>query len=1110
MITSGFIRLTTIFKILLLIFIVLKWSEVLAQPVQNVSQVSHIRNIIPPSPNASALGRFGEVPVSYSTGVPNISIPLYQLANGKLDVPVTLNYHSGGFKVNENASWVGFGWVLNAGGTISRTRIGFADENNKGYLNSNSYMGSLSLPINLSTATSNEYAIYESLAYGQFDTEPDIFNFNFLGRNGRFFLDANGNVHQLAYTDLKIQVNQAFTEWTIIDENGTVYTFANVENTHVYSGDDPYPDYVSSWNLTKIKTSNNEVINFVYGNALPPGSPISSVPNPINIGFSQTEYSRSSEMACEINPPGGTRYSSSSSSSFSLKSIESDQFILKFLLDPTERQDGDFALQYIELYDKLSNRLIKKHKFTYEYFQEGGGCLGTGLGHEHNNPTLKKRLKLKSLTELSAGNQSGQQHQFYYNETALPEKCSYDQDHWGYYNGARNNSLIPYVTGYPISSIDANRETDSLFAQAGILTKIVYPTGGHSRFEYESNRVGGGSMVPHAYNISDGLYSAPGGTESITEFTVSSNNDAVITLELSDGGYPVASIYPQIYILNSSNVVVHQWVNNGAYTKLPIYLEPGTYKLKLVSPDTPESTVSAVIQYTGTIFKPGDRLVGGLRIKNIINYESNGTDVLSKRSYKYEKAYLANPFSNNEDYVTLYSLNQYIECAFQTGNVRCNFRGRASFANYSLGSLGGGHIIYGKVTEEKLGNGRTIYEYSVFPVSVPMGFPQPPSSLNDWKSGQLLKKSVYKENNQLVKRDVYDFDYLEKFRLVNYKIGFVYDDYCRSAFQGNGKLFDQISSIGFENLSGLARLKNHKEVTYSNNGLDSVMTNTTHYYDNPLYTHSNRTEINNSNGKITKIITKYPQDSISGLSTLALIAKNSLVSQFRIKELLEQETYSGADFLSKTRINYSNQWVNSSLTLPHLVEIQPVGFSSENIVRSHDYDGKGNLLTQSKERGALIGYHWDVTKQYPIAEIKNGAHNEFFYNGFEDGTIGSGIAYTGEKSTTNPTVSWIAPNNRSYVISYWYLSNGIWRQARGNYNSTAFTMIGGVAYDDIVIYPADAEVTTYTYESLVGMKTRTDTKGQTTYYDYDDFKRLKSIKDQDGNVIKSYRYNYKF
>ena len=89
----------------------------------NLSVGQELPQITPPSPNAASLGQYGDIPVSYYTGVPNISIPLYTINSGEIKLPISLSYHSSGIKVTQEASWVGLGWALNAGGVITRSCV---------------------------------------------------------------------------------------------------------------------------------------------------------------------------------------------------------------------------------------------------------------------------------------------------------------------------------------------------------------------------------------------------------------------------------------------------------------------------------------------------------------------------------------------------------------------------------------------------------------------------------------------------------------------------------------------------------------------------------------------------------------------------------------------------------------------------------------------------------------------------------------------------------------------------------------------------------------------------------------------------------------------------
>ncbi len=69
--------------------------------------------------------------------------------------------------------------------------------------------------------------------------------------------------------------------------------------------------------------------------------------------------------------------------------------------------------------------------------------------------------------------------------------------------------------------------------------------------------------------------------------------------------------------------------------------------------------------------------------------------------------------------------------------------------------------------------------------------------------------------------------------------------------------------------------------------------------------------------------------------------------------------------------------------------------------------------------------------------------------------------------------------------------------------------LGSVWFDDLRIHPTDAQMTTYTYKSLVGITSSTDPSGRTINYEYDGFNRLMNIKEQNGHIIKNYQYNYK-
>jgi YD repeat-containing protein len=62
--------------------------------------------------------------------------------------------------------------------------------------------------------------------------------------------------------------------------------------------------------------------------------------------------------------------------------------------------------------------------------------------------------------------------------------------------------------------------------------------------------------------------------------------------------------------------------------------------------------------------------------------------------------------------------------------------------------------------------------------------------------------------------------------------------------------------------------------------------------------------------------------------------------------------------------------------------------------------------------------------------------------------------------------------------------------------------------DNLKTLVPSALIQTYSYKPLTGVISITDPNGMTTRYDYDSFGRLKTIKDNDEKILKSYKYNY--
>lgn len=65
-----------------------------------------------------------------------------------------------------------------------------------------------------------------------------------------------------------------------------------------------------------------------------------------------------------------------------------------------------------------------------------------------------------------------------------------------------------------------------------------------------------------------------------------------------------------------------------------------------------------------------------------------------------------------------------------------------------------------------------------------------------------------------------------------------------------------------------------------------------------------------------------------------------------------------------------------------------------------------------------------------------------------------------------------------------------------------------VFIDEVRISPIDALMKTYSYKPLVGLTSITDENNSTTRYEYDEFNRLKIIRDNKGKILKKIIYHY--
>ncbi|MBI2273957.1 MAG: hypothetical protein HYU70_09190 [Bacteroidetes bacterium] len=1016
-------------------------KTILAQP----SQVQHLLpKILPPSPNAAAFEKYGNYPVNMYTGVPQISIPLYEIQVGSLKLPITLNYHASGFKVSERASRMGLGWSLDGTGAISRRVMGKPDEQDGNYLNAATVRNSSTI----SSTNADDLLYLRFVSEGAKDAEPDIFSYRFPGKSGKFLFNQQNNYApvMLPYDPIKINLIRPTSTTALFDitnESGTIFRFRDYES----SSNGGIGNAPSTWLMTKmVAANNNDSISLNYSTRYGQTSDDIADYTIVNDKVSNYAGSYSHDV--------GTTYTSNPYVYVDERIL--DEIVFRngkvvFESAPIDREDGftgQKRLAAIKVFSlhALSNTyvLLKSFTFFHSYFI--------------NAIDGAKRLRLDSLSCNDNTGSVIQMYRFEYNnDIVLPSYSSRSRDYWGYYNGKYNNSLVPrmeipyqttsYATPSTIwigSDTYNGREPDPYYMSACILKKIHFPTGGYTEFEFEANK----------------------------------------------------------------------------------------YKDE-----------QDVVRYAG-----------GLRIKTIKSYDAVlATPVV--KTYKYGVAEagtgranykLSNYFFQNEQ-----TYRKYADAGYNCPQLQATKRVRTFVSNPSIEMepYDGSIVAYPVVTEysgdETANTGKTVFTFNdrADGMNTVAAYGRPILTSYYFNRGQITDQSVYKNegagNYRLIHKtenqySAFDEQWNSYMGLVVFKWQISENEYSDNNDKGvQPSCDDDRYSYRYMNYSvraGDNKLTKTTQTTYdATDSLKFVQQVTDYYYDN--FNHQQVTRVQTTNSKLQSLVVqrKYPHEFSATAPYNAMIAKNM------INNVVEEQTTNNANNVIQ-KITTFTDLANGNY-LPSALQIKNGADPLENRVLFSAYDIHGNILSMSKSNDQTVTYLWNYQKIYPIAEITNAAHGNVAYSSFEADDNGNwdysaaGVnmaeGFTGKYSFSLPTASIQRTglnSTQTYLVTYWLkdasgsvsvggtalVSKNGWTLYQTTVSGvTSLTISGTGLIDELRLYPKNAQMTTYTYEPLVGMTSQCDTNNKVIYYEYDGLGRLKLIRDQDKNILKTFDYQYR-
>lgn len=1116
--------------------------------------------ILPPAPNAAALGQYGDIGVSLYTGVPSISVPLYTVKTNSHLLDLSLSYSAGGVKVEEEASWVGLNWVLNAGGVITRTVLGNDDlrENttNSGFNRRLGFPFSPVLPPYDSYNYYNGSGLPDDLRYfshgcesdrGGNDTQPDVFFFNFGGYTGKFVMDKpetgspRPKVRLLDEgSNCKVEYNGTGSGWKITTPDGYQYDFLDEE--HEVQTEPPPPDpslevaYTSAWYLSRITApATGEQIAFSYrpngyrsqrrtsysdkryvertGTSNPLCDPTDHTTQPSRVESSPSQSQVDGLILHKITFPAGEVEFKLSPRKDLLgysqngRNVEPKRItgmvvrdVIRLASQPQVTADIDFEQSYFNDWAAYASPVPPSPLI----------CASSPI-----DITQYLRLKLDAVIQgIGTGNSTA--HRFTYNIATnrdLPAKKSLDKDYLGYYNGAGNTCsganasdiylprvLVTLPSGNVVSVNGANNNPDITHMTCGALTRITYPTGGYSQFEYEA----------HTFR----------------------------------------TISPNIIRQNRTN-----------------------------------------------------ETAPGLRIKKVLTQES-GVAAPTVRHYLYTMP--GAPGTSSGLQMAPYLHTRVIAGARPNGEAQCySFTQitRSSSPTLTLGTSAQGQAIgydFVTVLEGENGeNGKTESTFDNQEEIIPQfryvisGIPNKVSPSN----GLLRKETVYRKQGQSffkVKETINEYQTGSSATLQTthtVKGAVVPPDVCRVLTGGNASALRYIKYYDID--SHWTRLTAKSEKVYNSTDNGFVEQRHTYTYANPAHRQLTTTESQLADGRILRTHALYPSDYAFQSGPLHRMAREFYILNAPV------ETYStivrgGAEHIT------AGTYTEYGLTGSALTGVQPTrkdvfrtgaavplsAFRVSNTpgtaqpepdgryykTEEHlTYEGaSGTLLTTQQPSHPLTTYLWDYRKTLPVAEVINAAPAQVAFTSFEadppgrftnpttfvpagpynwsfdprlntaanpthwrqfGGMTGRGCYRLdggwgvsrdnlppGEYelsfwATATPTVfvaaelsRWVGPPN---ALSY-RLHRLRVRVTAANpgINIDAYGLL--VDVDEVRLHPVGAQMTSYTYDALTRQPTSiSDANNVPTVYDYDARSRLKLVRDHRWNILKHYVYHYK-
>jgi len=883
------------------------------------------------SPQAEAFQKVGDYTVNNSSGIPDISIPLYEIDHCGYKMPLTLRYIATPLRPSYNYDVTGHGWTLSSGYCITRSIEYMPDESNNFQLH----------PITPNMGNVSGY----NLRYDQFHaTLPN-------GSSFYFYMRKENNQLEYVISDRK--------EWKITCNANSldIESFIVTDNTGVkyYFTKADYALGVQNinnvaWYLTEIELTNStSPILFEYNQYIKQTT-VSGRAEPVLVIERYKHYThypspegQASSLTSKVEFPN-------TNTNYKMPLLSSISYGPTRVSFTYQYPDNEREFNYLDKITISDNQTaVKEFHFTY-------------------NKRQHITYPIASLTRLvEKGVSSGDSlvHTFTYSGIANWQAT----DHWGYCTTGLEFTDVGNFNAY-FESEDSNIDTGGMFYVTAVpdnplasifykklklfrynvsgdprqgsdasghdyLTSITYPTGGRTEFVFE----------PHRFVTA---------TNAQGDYTAVKRNRQVI----QGGGFRIRKI--------CNYTADGQLADARTFCYGPTYRDANNQHLNLPLPSTIMSLNH--IGYGEPVVDPN--IITYTNFRNSLNTPYPINDMLlGKHGYSDNGSpmseFLHNTLTIGEEW--------HWECSFSPLFFRSLLMGRNAVVYPEITEY------YGDVTNLDMNalpvTGKTVYKYNIYNEMEDSVYAErivyfghvlgcnEDLARREW----LTEKATYSYDGtfHLQQKENYDYQFYEQPYVYDYVFGNEFipeeDPYNNHYIFPDGALHQKVTIF------------TNKLLT---NKTDSFYTTTGPYTNTEYYDYNDKdllTSKSTMSNWFKSISYTYPSTSAN-----APEIERRLRSRNMTATVLQQKTRIVPDGTpmdaSGYKFDYAAFAFGDTLLLPsrlYRLNANYSGSSFEEVEQVLAYSANGNPLEVVDQSGMHTVYLWGYDDRYLIAEIKN-------------------------------------------------------------------------------------------------------------------------------------------